>query len=245
MFPPPGATVTCMLVAEDLLLLLTEDASGKFAVDRTGMDLALAGACVLELAEQGRVGVAASGEDVRRGRLVVRDPTPTGNAVLDLALQRCVERSGKKPQDVLPKIAKGLRAGLLDGLAEKGILRQEKGRVLGLFPTTRWPATDSRHEGEVRVGLQNALVHGTTPDPRSASLAALLSALNAAHKVIQSEGPESPDKRAVKRRAKEIREGQWAADAVGAAIQAVQTAISAAVMTSVIVSSADSSGGSS
>lgn len=153
-----------MLVAEDLLLLLTDDASGKFVVDRTGMGLALAGACVLELAERGRVGVAVEGEAVRRGRLVVRDPVPTGDAVLDLA----------------------------------------------------------------------------TPDPRSASLAALLSALNAAHKVIAG-----PDKRAVKRRATEIREGQWAADAVGAAIQAVQTAVSAAVMTSVIASSAASSGGSS
>ncbi len=79
-------------------------------------------------------------------------------------------------------------------------------------------------------------MHGTTPDPRSASLAALLSALNAAHKVVPSD-----DRRAVKRRAKEIREGQWAADAVGTAIQEVQTAVSAAVMTSVIVSTADSS----
>lgn len=69
---------------------------------------------MLELAEQGRVGVAAEGEDVKKGRLVVRDPTPTGDAVLDQALQRCSERSGKKPQDALSRIAKGLRVDLLD-----------------------------------------------------------------------------------------------------------------------------------
>ncbi len=43
-------------MAEDLLLLLTDDATGKFAVSGATMDLALAGACVLQLAR--RVGSA-------------------------------------------------------------------------------------------------------------------------------------------------------------------------------------------
>lgn len=143
---------------------------------------------MLELAEQGRVGVAAEGEDVKKGRLVVRDPTPTGDAVLDQALQRCSERSGQKPQDALSRIAKDCGWTCSTKLAERSILRGEKDRILGIFPTTRWPAADSRHEGE-------------------------------------------------------IREGHWAAEAVGAAIQAVQTAVSAAVMTAAITSSAGSNGG--
>jgi hypothetical protein len=217
-----------MLIAEDQLLLLTDDASGKFAVDGNALNLALAGACVLELAEQGRIDVAAEGEQVKKGRLVVRDEASTGDAILDEVLARCADREGKRPQSVLSGVGKGVRASLLDRLADRGILTKAEGRVLGIFPTTRWPASDSAHERAVHARLEDVLVKGASPDPRTAALAALLSAVDAAHKVVPSS-----DRRGVKRRAKEIRESEWAADAVGKAITAVQAAVTASIVTSI------------
>ena len=63
-----------MLIAEDLLLLLTADDTGKLAAAGTNMDMALGGALLAELALTERVDIAGPDERVREGRLVVRDP---------------------------------------------------------------------------------------------------------------------------------------------------------------------------
>jgi hypothetical protein len=214
-----------MLIAEDLLLLLYGDESGKPVLGSTELDYALAGAVLLELAMLGRVDVAGAGETVKSGRLVVRDPAPTGSAILDERLAILAGRQGRKPKDVIAKLAKKLRGQLLDQLAGHGILRQDRGKVFGLFPVTRWPANDARHEQEVRLALDNALRVGTQPDERTAALISLLHAVNAVTKVIT----DAPDKRALRRRAKQIAESEWAAAAVRKAVQAVQAASMAVI----------------
>lgn len=225
-----------MLIAEDLLLLLTDDQDGKFEVDGTALNLALAGACVVELAMEGRVDVAGPDESVKKGRIVVRDDTRLSDPLLDDVLEKCSDREGAKPQDVLGKIGKDVRAALLDRLIERGILRREEGRILGIFPITRWPAVDSEHEHEVLERLEAALVHGADPDRRTAALAALLSAVDAAHKVVPA-----PDRKAVKKRAEEIRKSEWAADAVGKAVEAVQAAVVATVAAGAVAAGAGGS----
>ena len=62
-----------MLLAEDLLLLLTNDDTGKLAASSTEVDVALGGALLVELTLMQRVDVAGPDERVREGRLVVRD----------------------------------------------------------------------------------------------------------------------------------------------------------------------------
>jgi hypothetical protein len=218
-----------MLIAEDLLLLLTDDETGKHLVGNPGLDLALAGANLLELAERGKVDVAGEGEPVRPGRIVVRDASPTGDAVLDEALRRAADLQGKKPTAVLQSLGKDLRKTLLSGLADLGVLRAEEGKVLGIFPTTRWRPVDSRHEAQVRELITSALVHGTTPNQRTASLIALLSSVDAAHKVVKPTAYGVTNK-TIKNRAKEIREGAWAAGAVVKAIEAMQAAITASII---------------
>lgn len=214
-----------MLIAEDLLLLLYGDESGKPVLASTELDYALAGGVLLELAMLGRIDVAGAGETVKSGRLVVRDPAPTGSVILDARLAMLAGRQGRRPKDVIARLAKNLRGQLLDQLAGRGILRRDSGKVLGLFPVTRWPANESRHEQEVRLALDSALRMGTQPDERTAALIALLHAVNAVPKVIT----DAPDKRALRRRAKQIAESEWAAEAVRGAVQAVQAAAMAAI----------------
>jgi hypothetical protein len=214
-----------MLIAEDLLLLLYGDESGKPVLASTELDYALAGAVLLELALLGRIDVAGPGENVKSGRLIVRDPSPTGSAVLDERLAMLAGKQGRRPKDVIAKLAKNLRGRLLDQLAGRGILRRNPGKVLGLFPVTRWPANDARHEQEVRLALDSALRIGTRPDERTVALISLLHAVNAVPKVIT----DAPDKKAIKRRAKQIAESAWAAEAVRSAVQAVQAASMAAI----------------
>lgn len=118
---------------------------------------------------------------------------------------------------------------MLARLAERGILEAEEGKVLGLFPVTRWPAKDARHEGQVRSALENVLKLGTQPDERIGSLIALLNALKVVPKIVT----DAVDEKALKRRAKEISESAWAADAVKAAVDAMQAAVTAAIVVSV------------
>ena len=72
-----------MLLAEDLLLLLTDDDSGRLAAPSSEVDVALGGALLVELTLMRRVDVAGSDERVREGRLMVRDADATGDDLLE------------------------------------------------------------------------------------------------------------------------------------------------------------------
>lgn len=80
-----------MLIAEDLLLLLTDDRTGRLAGSGTEVDVALGGALLVELTMEGRVEVTEDGGMLRRNRVTVRDAAPTGDEVLDEALARRVQ----------------------------------------------------------------------------------------------------------------------------------------------------------
>ncbi|ONI72013.1 GPP34 family phosphoprotein [Kribbella sp. ALI-6-A] len=227
-----------MLIAEDLLLLLYDDESGKPLAGSPGLDYALAGAVVVELTLLGKVDISGEGEDVKPGRLKVLDASPTGDPLLDERLAMLADKAGKKPKDVMGKLSKKLRDPLLRRLAERGILEESEGKVLGLFPVTRWPAKDAQHEGDVRAALENVLKLGTRPDERTGALIALLSALDVVPKVVT----DAVDRKALKRRAKEIAESDWAAAAVRRAVQDMQAAVTASI---VVASTAGATSGGS
>ncbi len=209
--------LTTMLIAEDLLLLAYDDEKGKPVGVISHLEHSLAGALLVELALLDRVDVTEEGDERGPGRIVVKDSSATGLGPLDEALERLAELEGKKPKDVLDPLTKGgLTTKLLDGLAERGILRRENGKVLGLFPTTRWPAEDSRHEEDLKAGLRRVLVDGERPDERMAALIALLATTVDVKHVV---GKEHALQAA--RRAKEIAEGNWAGDALRRAAEEI------------------------
>ena len=109
-------------------------------------------------------------------------------------------------------------------MAERGILERKESRLFGLLPRTRWPAVDRTHEQEVRRTLESVLVQYTTPDDRTGVLVAVLAAIDKAHKVVHG-----LSNREVKKRAKEVADGDWAAKAVKDAIAETYTAIAAVV----------------
>jgi hypothetical protein len=211
-----------MLLAEDLLLLLTDDASGKLLAPANHLDVALGGAHLVELTLAGRVDVDA------RKRLAVLDDSPTGEPLLDKALATARRREGRRPSAVLGELGKGLRPLLHDRLESAGILRREHGRLLGLFPTTTWPAASQREEAAVRAALVGVLVHGLTPDPRTGALVALLHALRATYKVVDPR-EHGIRRRDLDRRAKAVAEGSWGSQAVRQSIDAMTAAITAGV----------------
>ena len=224
-----------MLIAEDLILLAFDDETGKASAGVGNLDYALAGALLIELAMRGRIDVAGEEDEAEAGRLMVLDTAPTGEAALDEALSRLAKLDGKKPKDALSPLTRdGLRTRLLDRLADRGILAKDQGKFLGLFPTTRWPATDSEHEAGVRQALHRVLVDGERPAERSAALIALLTATDSVTKVLDV---ASADRDLVQRRAKEIAEGNWVSDAMRKAVEEITAAVMVAVFVPTIMTS--------
>ena len=241
-----------MLILEDYLLLTLDDVTGKHVVDSSYVQQAAAGALLVELALLGRVDLAGDGNGGRLGRIVVRDASPTGSALLDDALAVVRSREGSKPKALIGPVAKIKPADTaLAGLAVRGILRREDGRVLGIFPTTRWPAADSRHEDAVRGDLWRVLVDGAAPDERTGALVALLAATSQTSRVLAAGGTRGAppvtdggrswtlgERRAVDKRARELAKSSWAGDATRAYVQEIAAATMAAVGPVVVTSAA-------
>lgn len=216
-----------MLIAEDLLLLLTDDTTGKLRKPEVQVELALAGANLIELTLMNKVELAWDGHQNANGRVMVRDPVPTGDDILDAALESLVAEDRKKPQAAVKTLAKNVREKLYERLAASGVLRSEHAKTLGLFPRHTWPAEDAHHEEEVRRSLTDALVRGATPDARTAALIALLHALRCEHEVVhfREYGMSKGDLRA---RSADIAAGSWASEAVRRTIDAMLAAVVAA-----------------
>ncbi|MBJ8344185.1 GPP34 family phosphoprotein [Antrihabitans sp. YC2-6] len=216
-------------IAQDLLLLLLDDESGKQITDSTKLPRALAGAVVLELALAEAVRVSEKNEETKAGRLVtVRGADLLTDPLITAAYETIRRSKPMKPQRVIEKLQRGLREKVLAQLEKQGSIRQQRTKVLGLFPTTKWPARDTRRKQAVRLELERALIHNATPSPHNAALISLLSAIDGVHKVF----PDA-DRKAIKKRATEIAEGEWAGTAVRKAVEAVNTTVLAAVLVSV------------
>jgi hypothetical protein len=228
-----------MLLAEDLLLLVTDDASGRLAASGSQVDAGLGGANLVELTLLGKVDITGEQDQGKPGRIIVRDPAPPEDDVLDAALETLTARQGSKPSAVIGPLGKNLRPVLYERLAAGGVLRAERGRALGIFPTRTWPTQDPGHEAEVRQLVTQALIQPGEPDERTAALIALLHALKCEHKVVDAKSYQL-SRRQLRARAAEVAQGNWASEAVRKAIDEMMAAVAAAVAASAAATAATS-----
>jgi hypothetical protein len=203
------------MLHEDLMLLLIDQRTGKVRSGFSPADNALAGAVLMELVSSGRVASEPGGK-----KLQVADPTPLNDPVLYEAMSR-FDRS-MRPQRAVERVRKGLQDNIIARLADRGVVRVEPRRVLGIFPAKRYVITDERVHGEVREAVGEVASGYRGADERTGALITLLYAVNAVHRVFEG------DKRELKKRAKEIARGNWAGDAVRRAVEAIQAGVTAA-----------------
>jgi hypothetical protein len=216
-----------MLLAEDLLLLLTDDDSGELRAPAGQTDTALGGANLVELTLMGKVRLSGDDDPGKPGRIIVRDTAPPGDDVLDDALQTLAGRQGDRPEAAIGELGKDLRETLYERLEGFGVLHPEHARLLGIFPKKTWPTTDGQHEAGVRQQITQALVQGDAPDQSTAALIALLHALNCEDTVVDPRR-NGVSKQELQTRAGQIADGDWAAAAVRTAINQMFAAVMAA-----------------
>jgi hypothetical protein len=81
-------------------------------------------------------------------------------------------------------LGKGARIRFYGRLVQRGLLRAERGKILGIVPRHSWPTRDAAHENAIRADVLNAVRNAATDDRRTGALVSLLLALNAVHKAV-------------------------------------------------------------
>src|SRR5919197_3353884 len=217
-----------LTLAEELVLLGTNERGPTESAARASLDNGIAGARLLELSLAGRL---ALGE---KGAIVVSDERPTGDELTDEALARIAasERERSAKHWVSKLASRQVRKRVLARLDDRGVLAAERSKFLGLVPCTRHVEVDPGPERELHERLRGAVLGDEAADPRTVALAGLVKACGLTRAVFGRE-----DRTAADRRIKELAES----DAVSAAVKSVTDATTAAVIaatTSVAASSA-------
>ncbi|WP_127795009.1 GPP34 family phosphoprotein [Agromyces sp. LHK192] len=211
------ATTTRYGVADDLLLLLFQPASGTVSGENT-LFYVLAGAVLTDLALEDAVAVDDRGA---RGTVVAAAGDTAPDDELLLPMWEYLADKSRGVQTALAAIGPRLREPVLDRLVARGDLRRERGRVLGFIPTETIELGDTGRREQLVAAVRATLVDGAEPTARTAALAALLSASGA----LPTLHREIPWGSAVATRAKELERGDFGADAAAQAVTRTMTAV--------------------
>lgn len=202
-----------LTVAEEVVLIALDDRTGG-GKTRLGLDWAVAGATIVELALTQRITVADN--DV----VTVLDPAPTGVEHLDAVL---TEAAGEvKVAKLLRRTRNGAPGRTIAKLVERGVLQQKRTWLLGVLPAHRYPAGEASAEAEVRARLAETVLDGQEPDDRTAALIGVLHAAKLWRRAVPT-----GERKQVRRRMAEIAKGQSISPAVRKAIVRTQGAIAA------------------
>ncbi|MCB5907907.1 GOLPH3/VPS74 family protein [Streptomyces pinistramenti] len=142
----PPDTLT---LAEELLLLALDPVRGRMAVKPSFLRYGTAGAALADLEAAGRIAVE------RGDRVVVVNPLPLGDPVLDGALALLPApgkgNGGAPAHRWVCSAGRSLIGLCLRRLEERGAVRRESRRVLGILPYERFPAGPVDLGGPVRA----------------------------------------------------------------------------------------------
>lgn len=176
---------------EQLLLLCLNDETGR--CEEAWLRQGLEGALLAELMLQERVGLEEG------NRLVVLDPAPTGDELLDRAVERIAGHRQPRPAGewigkLIPNNMHPSEPVLTDTLSkrlvQRGILTQKDEKFLWVFPFPTYPTQDGAPEGSLREQLRAALLGDGPVDQRLTVLIALLKAAHALDRVLTPEEAE-------------------------------------------------------
>ena len=93
------------MLAEDLAMLLHDPETGRLLVSSDRANLVLGGALLADLADLDRIELSEPHRATKNRTVAVVDPTPTGDPVLDEALQRIISGRARRSHVVVSKIS--------------------------------------------------------------------------------------------------------------------------------------------
>ena len=217
-------------IAEDLFLLLVDNASAQPGLDAARRDHVLAAAILLDLAHWCRIRPAVEGEPVPAGRLVALagagPPDPITEPAFELLRVRPLT-----PSATIKKVGKDAQRRLVDHLEKTGQIHRNTLRSRGLTRSYAFPLTNRDRVGQARAALMSALFDRTPP---SASTAAIITVLHAVDGLGALLSLNDRGWRWVHARAGEIASGSWV-DESPTSLPEVNLAVTAAAVRQALV----------
>jgi hypothetical protein len=180
-----------LTLVEKMFLLSIDDAKGTVADGIYGeFYYGLAGGLLAELVLQGRLAI-------RDKKIIVTDPTPTGDELLDRALQEVA--ASKKPHrashwvSVLP--SKNLPGRIAERLVEKNVLRREEKRFIWVIPYQAYQQLDASAKFWLKQHLRAVVLAGEKAEPEDIALLNLIRACNLLKSVFTKDERKWSEKR--------------------------------------------------
>ena len=165
-----------LTIAEEILILLLSDGDGVLftPVPCDNLSCALAGAVLMDLSFARRI-------DMDPERLVVTDPTPTGNIILDSTLAKLAARDPHASTrtwigELSVRDAAVIRESALRSLVARGVLALREGSFLWAYRFSGLPWIGSEAEREVKERIRDILFSDGIPEPRDVALIGLINA---------------------------------------------------------------------
>ena len=208
--------------AEEITLLMLNDEDGEFVrVPGWSMQCAFAGAVLMDLALENRI-------DTDLKRLVLIDPTPVGDDLLDPTLALIAASTethdARHWVDQLADSAETIRERALERLVGRGVLRREEDRFLWVFQSRRYPIVDGEPEREVKLRIMEVLFSNEIPDPRDIVLICLVDACGILRELLTAKELERASVRV-----DQVRKLDLIGQAVSKAVWDIQSSIALAM----------------
>ena len=161
-----------LTLAEDIVLLLLDDESGKLeSIDLMTLNYAMAGAVLMDLALRNKI-------DTDLESLIVADSTPTGIPMLDRYLDKISSDNSESNTRYwlteLSNYGEDIVQSCLSMLVEKKILKMEEKKILWVIATRVYPMIDDKEEKEVKRRIVDLLMSDEIPTPQDVVLVSLI-----------------------------------------------------------------------
>lgn len=212
-------------IAEDLFLLLLDNASSQPGLDRPRRERVLSAAVLLDLAHACRIRPAIAGEPVEAGRLVaLAVPGPT-DPVVEPAFQ-LLQRRPLRPATAVRKLSKNTQDNLSHHLELTGQIRRIRLNSKRFSHPYAWPLTNRDRVAHARSALLSALFDRRPPAPTTAAIVSVLHAVDGLGALLSL---NDRGWRWVHARAAEIASGSWV-DEYPTALPEVNLAVTASAV---------------
>jgi hypothetical protein len=212
-------------IAEELFLLLLDNASAQPGLDRLRRERVLSAAVLLDLAHACRIRPALAGEPIQPGRLVALVGPDLADPVTEPAL-RLLLRQPLSPVAAVAKLRRDTEANLARHLEHTGEIRRIRLRSKRFSKPYAWPLTDRRRVTQARAALLSALFDRRPPAPPTAAIVSLLHAVDGLGALLSL---NERGWRWVHARAGEIASGSWV-DELDAGLPEINLAITASAV---------------
>lgn len=224
-----------LTLKEKFLLLSYHPEKGRMLHTASYASYGIAGAVMLELAGMEKY-------KIENEKVVLHDSRPTGDKALDFVIEKIAKTGRQKKlkswisfivqSGLIGKVKKAIR----DRLVDKRIFSKREKTALFIFKYNRYPARNTRPRRNLIAEIHNVVIRRHIGNKDTLMLIALIGATKMENSFFLPE-----DRKAARKRIKEIIKGNEVAKMLNSTVSAVQAAVITTITTTAVISAATTS----